>query len=322
MSLSQGAATFRSPAKTRTSITGSPRRTAYSCMQAGGGDRPVVGVGAEHHQRAVRADRLPQRLADVDELAVGAAAAHGLEDALEFGLPAPAMRWRRRIHETAAPASKPNPPTRGVRVGVEVEIKRPPNQPDATADQWWSFPSALPGFRHGQRKTDRLSTQKRESAAGISSQSSRLRVHCAVHLLPRQLWEHKSLAASAVQVTSKSEVTISRSACCSESYRAERAEGVPPGSAPTDALYDCLAYPRRSGQLRESGHPLVLTVNGKAEIVVQDAKSYQRLLELADRLETIEAVKEGLASMERGEGKPVDEVFDEMEKDLRAKARP
>ena len=66
----------------------------------------------------------------------------------------------------------------------------------------------------------------------------------------------------------------------------------------------------------------MLTVNGKAEIVVQDAKSYQRLLELADRLETIEAVKEGLASMERGEGKPMDEVFDEMEKKLRAKARP
>jgi prevent-host-death family protein len=75
-------------------------------------------------------------------------------------------------------------------------------------------------------------------------------------------------------------------------------------------------------QLKESGHPLVLTVNGKAEIVVQDAKSYQRLLDLADRLETIEAVKEGLASMERGEGKPMDEVFDALEKTLRAKARP
>ena len=32
-SLSQGAATFRSPAKTRTSITGRPRRTAYSCSR-------------------------------------------------------------------------------------------------------------------------------------------------------------------------------------------------------------------------------------------------------------------------------------------------
>ena|SRR5208337_1347499 len=75
-------------------------------------------------------------------------------------------------------------------------------------------------------------------------------------------------------------------------------------------------------QLKESGHPLVLTVNGKAEIVVQDAKSYQRLLALAERLETIQAVKEGLASIDKGEGRPMDEVFDDLEKKLRAKARP
>lgn len=66
-------------------------------------------------------------------------------------------------------------------------------------------------------------------------------------------------------------------------------------------------------QLKETGQPVVLTINGKAEIVVQDAKSYQRLLDLAGRLETIQAVKEGLASMERGEGRPMDDVFDAME---------
>jgi len=40
-------------------------------------------------------------------------------------------------------------------------------------------------------------------------------------------------------------------------------------------------------QLRETGEPLVLTVNGKAEIVAQDARSYQRLHDQAERLETI-----------------------------------
>ena len=75
-------------------------------------------------------------------------------------------------------------------------------------------------------------------------------------------------------------------------------------------------------QLKESGSPLVLTVNGKAEIVVQDAKSYQRLLDLAERLETIEAVREGLASIDRGEGRPMDDVFDDLEKTLRTRARP
>jgi prevent-host-death family protein len=74
-------------------------------------------------------------------------------------------------------------------------------------------------------------------------------------------------------------------------------------------------------QLKASGQPLILTVNGKAEIVVQDAKSYQRLLDLAEQLETIEAVKEGMASISKNEGKPTGEVFDALEKRLRAKAR-
>ncbi len=76
-------------------------------------------------------------------------------------------------------------------------------------------------------------------------------------------------------------------------------------------------------QLKATGHPLVLTINGKAEVVVQDAATYQRLFELAERLETTQAVKEGLASADRGEGRPMDEVFDALEKELRrAKARP
>src|SRR3954452_14838690 len=69
--------------------------------------------------------------------------------------------------------------------------------------------------------------------------------------------------------------------------------------------------------LKQTGQPVVLTINGKAELIVQDAKSYQRLLDLAERLETIEAVKEGLASMRRGEGRPADAVFDELEAELR-----
>jgi prevent-host-death family protein len=74
-------------------------------------------------------------------------------------------------------------------------------------------------------------------------------------------------------------------------------------------------------RLKETGHPLVLTVNGKAELVVQDARSYQRLLDLAERLERIQAVKEGLASADRGEGRPMDDLFDELEEQLRARAK-
>jgi hypothetical protein len=69
-------------------------------------------------------------------------------------------------------------------------------------------------------------------------------------------------------------------------------------------------------QLKQSGRPLVLSVDGKAEVVVQDEQSYQCLLDLAERLETVEAVKEGLASIDRGEGTPMDEFFDDLEQML------
>ncbi|HEV7903475.1 MAG TPA: type II toxin-antitoxin system Phd/YefM family antitoxin [Pyrinomonadaceae bacterium] len=71
-------------------------------------------------------------------------------------------------------------------------------------------------------------------------------------------------------------------------------------------------------KIKKSGNPLVLTVNGKAEIVVQDAESYQRMLELLDRAETIEAVREGLESVKQGKTMSVN-VFDrEMRKKIRA----
>ncbi|MCC5627676.1 type II toxin-antitoxin system Phd/YefM family antitoxin [Nostoc sphaeroides] len=57
-------------------------------------------------------------------------------------------------------------------------------------------------------------------------------------------------------------------------------------------------------QLRETGQPIVLTVNGKAELVVQDVESYQKLLELVERVETIEAVKMALEEMKAGKGEP------------------
>ena len=44
-------------------------------------------------------------------------------------------------------------------------------------------------------------------------------------------------------------------------------------------------------QMRNTGHPIVLTINGKAELVVQDAASYQQLLNTIEELETIIGIK-------------------------------
>ena len=69
------------------------------------------------------------------------------------------------------------------------------------------------------------------------------------------------------------------------------------------------------GQLKRTGHPLVLTVNGKAELVVQDAAAYQQLLELKERLEAIEGIRRGLEAVQRGQTRPVEEVFEEIHRE-------
>jgi PHD/YefM family antitoxin component YafN of YafNO toxin-antitoxin module len=65
-------------------------------------------------------------------------------------------------------------------------------------------------------------------------------------------------------------------------------------------------------QLKETGHPVVLTINGKAELVVQDPASYQRLVELADRAERMEALRASIDDMRSGKVIPADTVLAEM----------
>ncbi len=65
-------------------------------------------------------------------------------------------------------------------------------------------------------------------------------------------------------------------------------------------------------QLRETKEPVVLTVNGKAELVIQDAASYQALRERLDRLETLAAVKEGLEDVAAGRTRPAREVLEHL----------
>ncbi len=65
-------------------------------------------------------------------------------------------------------------------------------------------------------------------------------------------------------------------------------------------------------QLKETGKPIVLTINGKAELVVQDAGSYQKILEMTERLETIEALKPAIEEMKAGKGELAEKVFAEL----------
>jgi len=74
-------------------------------------------------------------------------------------------------------------------------------------------------------------------------------------------------------------------------------------------------FRRKSGQflkqLKKSKRPVVLTVNGKAEAVVQDAQAYQRLLDIAARADVYEAIRQGLDDIAHGRTRPTREVFSE-----------
>ncbi len=65
-------------------------------------------------------------------------------------------------------------------------------------------------------------------------------------------------------------------------------------------------------QLKATGEPIVLTVNGRAEVVVQDAAAYQRMLELVEQAEAIAGINKGLASMQRGEGVALDKAANKL----------
>ncbi len=75
-------------------------------------------------------------------------------------------------------------------------------------------------------------------------------------------------------------------------------------------------FRRKSGQflkrIKKTKRPIVLTVNGKAEAVVQDAEAYQRLLDIAARADVYEAIRQGLDDIAHGRTRPAREVFNEM----------
>ena len=90
-------------------------------------------------------------------------------------------------------------------------------------------------------------------------------------------------------------------------------------STPLDIATDIqslTAFRRNSGRflkhLKKSKRPVVLTVNGKAQAVVQDAEAYQRLLDIAARADIYEAIRQGADDVVQGRTRPFREVFDEL----------
>jgi hypothetical protein len=71
----------------------------------------------------------------------------------------------------------------------------------------------------------------------------------------------------------------------------------------TDFQRNTKAHLRR---LKSTGRPEVLTVNGKAELIVQNAAAYE------ETLDAIRGIQRGLDAMKAGTGKPFRQALDEI----------
>lgn len=85
----------------------------------------------------------------------------------------------------------------------------------------------------------------------------------------------------------------------------------------TKDIQSLTSFRRNSAQvmkrLKKSRRPVVLTVKGKAEIVVQDAKSYQHLLDIAAHADATEGIRQGLEDGRYGRLRPIRQFFAEFE---------
>jgi len=85
----------------------------------------------------------------------------------------------------------------------------------------------------------------------------------------------------------------------------------------TQDIQSLTTFRRRSGeflrQLKKTRRPVVLTVNGKASAVVQDAVAYQRLLDIAAQASSEEGIRQGLEDVRIGRVRPAREFFAEFE---------
>ncbi len=74
-------------------------------------------------------------------------------------------------------------------------------------------------------------------------------------------------------------------------------------------------FRRNSGkfmkQLKESKRPIVLTVEGKVEAVLQDAETYQRLMDIVARADASEGIRQGTDDLARGRHRPAREALAE-----------
>lgn len=69
---------------------------------------------------------------------------------------------------------------------------------------------------------------------------------------------------------------------------------------------------RHIERLKQTGKAEVLTINGQAEVVVQSAQSYQRLVDEAELTRSLKVIRKSLAQAKAGKGRPMKQFLEDL----------
>jgi len=91
----------------------------------------------------------------------------------------------------------------------------------------------------------------------------------------------------------------------------------------TSDIYPVSDFNRKTSEhikrVQETKKPEVLTVNGKAAVVMVDPESYDKLAQNQELLQTIKNIAIANDQHESGQTKPAKQVFQELQDELKAK---
>ncbi|MBV1915066.1 MAG: type II toxin-antitoxin system prevent-host-death family antitoxin [Pseudomonadales bacterium] len=91
----------------------------------------------------------------------------------------------------------------------------------------------------------------------------------------------------------------------------------------TRDIYPVSDFNRKTSEhikrIQETRKPEVLTVNGKAAVVLVDPESYDQLAQNHDLLQTIRNIAIANEQHDNGQAKPAKQVFQELRAELKAK---
>jgi prevent-host-death family protein len=63
-------------------------------------------------------------------------------------------------------------------------------------------------------------------------------------------------------------------------------------------------------RMKKTGEPVILTINGKAELVVQDAASFDRFLRFTELQDSLEVLRKSLEDVEAGRTRPMRQAIE------------